>query len=68
MDERNFNVYCGKERQILNLLDFLLCAHQSSGAIPNHLLLTKEGFNNVHVYSLCPEGWYILQCDPLQTE
>lgn len=60
MDEIIFSVYYGKEEQKLNLLDFLLCAHQSSGAIPNQLLLAKEWFHNVHVYSLYPEVYHIL--------
>lgn len=50
------------------MLDFLPCAYQSSGAIPKQLLLAKERFPNVCVYSLYPEIYHILQCHPLQTE
>lgn len=60
MDEIIFIVYYGREEQKLNLLDFLLCARQSSGAIPNQLLLAKERFHNVRVYSLYPEVYHML--------
>lgn len=60
MDEVIFIVYYGREEQKLNLLDSLLCARQSSGAIPNQLLLAKERFHNVHVYSLYPEVYHML--------
>jgi len=60
MEEIIFSVYYGKEEQKLNLMDFLLCARQPSGAIPNQLLLAKERFHNVHIYSLYPEVYHIL--------
>lgn len=59
MDEAIFNVYYGKKEQKSDLLDFLLCAYQSSGAIPKQLLLAKERFPNVCVYSLYPEVYHI---------
>lgn len=60
LDEIIFSVYYGKEEHKLNLLDFLLHACQSSGAIPNQLLLAKERFHSVLVYSLYPEVYHIL--------
>lgn len=59
MDEIIFSVYYGKKEQKSDLLDFLLCAYQPSGTIPKLLLLAKERFPNVCVYSLYPEVYHI---------
>lgn len=60
MDEIIFSVYFGKKEQKLDLLDFLLCACQSSGTVPKQLFSAKERFCNVRVYTLYPEVYHIL--------